>query len=889
MHKHGLKSRVLSPVLFAFVFFLVLAAGRARAFEVSPEIEVDTPIYTLPAWGDQVDPAIAFNGSIYLAVWYQSEYPDRFVFGARADENGLLLDHVPITIYEGEILDNITAATDGDDFLVVWSGFEYRALQILAQRISSTGELLDPTYINLTPNGSEAGHPSLAFDGVNYMVAYHDMFNWPYGSMDVMGVRISPAGEVLDPDGFIISNYDGWQTMPSLAFNGANYLAVWEDTRDLPANREEIYGTRITPEGEVLDTPDILVATGFLDQSVPQVVSNGTDFMAVWIDYRNGSDYRLYGARIAATGAVLDPQPFPISQTGIIEEPYTMASDGNNYLLTWGGDPSWRMRIGPDGGFLDPEPVPFLNLGARIDGRQVIGIGTDYFAVWSDDRLGDFDVYAARVSAEGEALDQEGWLYSGWANSENYPAAAFDGTNYLVVWEDDRNSANGQNYFLNIYGARIAPDGTSLDPKGLPIALGRGYLMEAEVAFNGENYLVVWNYMDEEGNGRDIYGTRVSPAGQVLDPDFITISAGGSFAAEPTVASDGQNFFITWYDYRLGAADIFGARIDADGTLLDPIGFPISRAVNAQYDPAAAFGTDAYLVAWQDHRYDSGYSQGEIYGARVRADGTVLEETGFPISLEGFGYYDPILAFGAQVFLVVWGQLAEENVWGARVDTGGQVLDADSLPISMADQDQTYPRVVFDGVNFFVVWQDARLHNLDIYGSRVSPGGAILDLDGQIISGAPESEDLCALATNGQGQTLVTYRSYPNSVDPPYQPVRVRCRLVNIMDDDTVDDDTMDDDTTDDDTADDDMADDDTVDDDVINDDSTDDDSDDDDAADDDAVDDDSGDDDSIDDDTLADDDAGDDAGDDDASDDDTSGGSESHHHSQSDDGQWCG
>ncbi len=73
------------------------------------------------------------------------------------------------------------------------------------------------------------------------------------------------------------------QCVPAVAFDGANFLVTWQDARDFVTDSScNIYACRVAPDGQVIDTTDILVACGLRDQYIPRVVRGESDFFIIW-------------------------------------------------------------------------------------------------------------------------------------------------------------------------------------------------------------------------------------------------------------------------------------------------------------------------------------------------------------------------------------------------------------------------------------------------------------------------------------------------------------------------------------------------------------------------------------------------------------------------------
>jgi hypothetical protein len=203
------------------------------------------------------------------------------------------------------------------------------------------------------------------------------------------------------------------------------------------------------------------------------------------------------------------------------------------------------------------------------------------------------------VSAEALSSWPEFWLssdcFSGSAHGpQSAPALARGQTNLLVVWEDQRVVAE-----RGVFGTRLTPQGEILDPTGIPICTASGRQSWVNVAWGDPNYLVTWT--DTRNGSGEIYGARIDPQGNVLDVDGFPISTGPGWAGCPDVAWDGTNFLVVWSHDRYDTAsyDIYASRVTPQGEVLDPEGIQISFDPAMELAPSIAYNNSIYLVTWE--------------------------------------------------------------------------------------------------------------------------------------------------------------------------------------------------------------------------------------------------------------------------------------------------
>lgn len=354
------------------------------------------------------------------------------------------------------------------------------------------------------------------------------------------------------------------------------------------------------------------------------------------------------------------------------------------------------------------------------------------------------------------------------ANAQTNAAVAWNGTLYLVVWEE--HFADGSP--AAIFGARVSSTGTVLDPNGFRISAPDEFdpRLDPAVAAGPNGFMVVYEHAPE-GTYTDLDAAIVGANGTLVRPEWRFRSIDND-QVDPAIAWNGSRFLVTWQDGPDPTdADIFAARAFADGRSFDGCSFesclddevdwpgiPIYATLGAvadsnQTSPVVAATNDAqFHLAWQDTETTT---KSDIRGTRFRL-GAVVDDPPYTVSGASADQTEPAIAANGGALLTAWTDRrggGGRDIWG---DVGIAGAGAD-FRISGATGAQYEPAVTSRGTGFLVAWTDTRNGNADIYTSRVTATGVVSEPAGVAASRAAVAETQPALASGSGNRQLLVY------------------------------------------------------------------------------------------------------------------------------------
>jgi len=359
--------------------------------------------------------------------------------------------------------------------------------------------------------------------------------------------------------------------------------------------------------------------------------------------------------------------------------------------------------------------VSAANSDVDTPGRPAIAFdGTNYLLVTC--REGAVAQLVGILLAPTGVVLEELELYPLGATAGNpRPGVTFDGTNYLVVFQN-----SGQ-----IIGLRVSPAGDVLDSLGIPISTTGASNFSPAVAFDGTNALVVWRKFDNLLLG-EIYGARVTPLGSALGEFVVRSSAAEQ--QDPALVFGGENYLVAWSDEFSGTRSIRAARIAPDETILDAGGFGLTTATGQEDAPQLAFDGTRYLVVYSSRTPSL---SAHIRAVRVEQDGTLADAAPISICNTNRVNVTPSVVFDGTNYLVAWAidsVSAPSGVFAARLSPAGVLLDGSSFSggIEVAAPPDlarlVYPQLARGAANILLAWTV----NLEQSGEEKDVGGTLV-------------------------------------------------------------------------------------------------------------------------------------------------------------------
>ncbi len=369
---------------------------------------------------------------------------------------------------------------------------------------------------------------------------------------------------------------------------------------------------------------------------------------------------------------------------------------------------------------------------------------------WADDRNGNTDVYAQRITGNGTLLWADGVPVGASAKPEYPTGVASDGAGgMLVVWSLAYGAGDDDVVASHVLAAGVVDPAVNL--AGFTVA---GTLAEElNPVIAPDNAGGCWIAWQDHRNGvdYDIYVDRFtstftpaagwSYAGLNLIPGYS-----GANQTNPMITVDGAGgAYVAWSDYRAGVnPDIYVNHVTPDHPAVAPWGN--GSAVVA--DPAiqdlvniCPDSTGGLFVMWDDYRFSA--SSSYPFAQHLRNDGSRApgwSANGNLLSnLPGLATYGAPDGVGG--LLAAW-----TESYSGGYDLMGMRLLADGTqsggwagngqPVSTATDAQVRAALLPDGTGgAFVTWWDVRSGTaFNHYAERIDGCGALGDATPAIVS-----------------------------------------------------------------------------------------------------------------------------------------------------------
>ena len=344
---------------------------------------------------------------------------------------------------------------------------------------------------------------------------------------------------------------------------------------------------------------------------LPHAVWTGSSYGLVWYDTRLG------GSRAQIFFMELDTNGLPSVTETLVSEGSQYSRDpaitytGAGYGIAWedNRDANWEIyfaRLDADGNKLGSDVRVSTTSGISTRSR-IVWTGTSYLVLWADNTSGSWELYLAQLDAVGTIVVAAVPLA---ASSSGQPSVVWTGLHVAAAWITFEREIAFQRYTAT--GAAVSPE--------VILTNGAGYnASDPRLHWTGNGYSLVWVEDPFVGAGSQVYLAGMDSSGAIVEPRVRITLEDGQTSRSPMLSWAGDIGGLLWhqggsspFDVTFVVVDSAGQRISEELTVLNDIDSSLGSGLFWT-------GTHFAYFWYQEHEAEPGNN--EIYSITIEPTG----------------------------------------------------------------------------------------------------------------------------------------------------------------------------------------------------------------------------------------------------------------------------
>ena len=396
------------------------------------------------------------------------------------------------------------------------------------------------TPINLSTNHGDSILPQMAVSGNDVYVLWNDNSTGKYG---ILLSKSTDSGMTFGTPVDISRNI-GSSSSPQFAVSGNDVYVVWQAKT---TGKYQIIFAKSTDGGATFSTP-VNISSNSGDSSYPKIATSGNNVYVTWSFTVTNKDYDVLFTKSTDGGATFEI-PINISNNLGDSGLPQMAVSGNNVYVTWENNGLGNFDVfvakSTDNGNTFTSPVNISNNAAPSGAPQIVASGKDVYVSWMDRTPGNYEIFVAKSNDAGSTFSVPVNI-SNTSKDSGYQQIATFGNNIYIVWTE---TILNKNY--DVFFAKSTDGGMTFDTP-VNISNNAGASGWAFVAASNNIY-VAWE--DDTPGNYDIFIAKSTDGGSTFGTP-VNVSNTPEESAFIHMVDTNDSVYLVWQEGALTQHEI---------------------------------------------------------------------------------------------------------------------------------------------------------------------------------------------------------------------------------------------------------------------------------------------------------------------------------------------